>query len=154
VNEFKLDNEQRRRLVVQERDSPRGAKLRPKMTRTNSPTEQRCPKKIAEATGNPKIESRHTPLWGPPIGQSSFSVARIFVEAFVGDKMLRKGEVRQPQVCDHCGGRFGLLTHRWWSNKFCKKKCKDAHLRELAFRRDQIRRWYGFLSPGGSRLPS
>ena len=68
--------------------------------------------------------------------------------------MLRKGEVRQPQVCDHCGGRFGLLTHRWWSNKFCQKKCKDAHLRELAFRRDQIRRWYGFLSQGGSRLPS
>ena len=27
-----------------------------------APTEQRCPKKIAEATGNPKIESRHTPL--------------------------------------------------------------------------------------------
>ena len=67
--------------------------------------------------------------------------------------MLRKG-MRHPQVCDHCGGRFGLLTHRWWSNKFCKKKCKDAHLRELAFRRDQIRRWYGFLSQGGSRLPS
>jgi hypothetical protein len=41
--------------------------------------------------------------------------------------VLRKSEVRQPQVCDHCGGRFGLLTHRWWSNKFCKKKCKDAH---------------------------
>ena len=68
-------------------------------------------------------------------------------------KVLREG-MRQPQVCDHCGGRFGLLTHRWWSNKFCKKKCKDAHLRELAFRRDQIRRWDGFLSQGGSRLPS
>ena len=23
---------------------------------------------------------------------------------------MRKGEVRQPKVCDHCGGRFGLLT--------------------------------------------
>jgi hypothetical protein len=110
-------------------------------------------KQIAEATGNPKKESRHTPPLGAPIGQSSFSVARIFVEVFVGDKVLRKG-MRQPQVCDHCGGRFGLLTHRWWSNKFCKKKCKDAHLRELTFRRDQIRRWDGFLSQGGSRLPS
>jgi hypothetical protein len=76
------------------------------------------------------------------------ALPRIFVEAFVGDKVLRKGEVRPPQVCDHCGGRFGLLTHHWWCNKFCKKKCKDAHLRELAFRRDQIRRWYGFSSQG------
>ena len=109
----------------------------------------RCPKKIAEATGNPKIESRHTPIWG-------FPYWAIFLLALLGfsskllleTKVLRKGEVRQPQVCDHCGGRFGLLTHRWWSNKFCKKKCKDAHLRELAFRRDQIRRWYGFLSQG------
>jgi hypothetical protein len=42
-------------------------------------------KKIAEATGNSKIESRHAPLLGVSIGQSSFSVARIFVEAFVGD---------------------------------------------------------------------
>ena len=32
--------------------------------------------------------------------------------------------MRQPQVCDHCGGRFGLVTHRWWSSKFCKRTCK------------------------------
>ena len=111
-------------------------------------------KKLLRRPAIQKLRVDTLPFRGPPIGQSSFSVARIFVEAFVGDKVLRKGEVRQPQVCDHCGGRFGLLTHRWWSNKFCKKKCKDAHLRELALRRDQIRRWYGFLSPGGSRLPS
>ena len=60
-------------------------------------------------------------------------------------KLLCEGMMRQPQVCDHCGGRFGLVTHRWWSNRFCKRACKDAHLRELAIRRDQIRRWYGFL---------
>jgi hypothetical protein len=28
--------------------------------------------------------------------------------------------MKQPQVCDHCGGRFGMVTHRWWGNKFCK----------------------------------
>jgi hypothetical protein len=90
------------------------------------------------------------PFGAPLLGSLHLALLGFFVEAFVGDKVLRKG-MRQPQVCDLCGGRFGLLTHRWWSNKFCKKKCKDAHLRELAFRRDQIRRWY---SQGGSKLPS
>jgi hypothetical protein len=53
--------------------------------------------------------------------------------------------MKKRQVCDHCGGRFGLVTYRWWSNKFCKLRCKDAYLRELALGRDQIRRPYGFL---------
>ncbi len=39
--------------------------------------------------------------------------------------------VRKHQVCDRCGGRFGMITHRWWGNKFCKRTCKDAYLREL-----------------------
>jgi hypothetical protein len=56
--------------------------------------------------------------------------------------------MRQPQVCDHCRGRFGMVTHRWWGNKFCKRTCKDAYLRELALDRDKIRRWYGFPSRG------
>jgi hypothetical protein len=30
---------------------------------------------------------------------------------------LCEGVIRQPQVCDHCGGRFGMVTHRWWGNK-------------------------------------
>jgi hypothetical protein len=38
-----------------------------------------------------------------------------------------------------------MLTHRWWGNKFCKRTCKDAYLRELALGRDKICRWYGFL---------
>jgi hypothetical protein len=37
------------------------------------------------------------------------------------------------QVCGHCGGRFGLVTHRWWGNKFCKKVCKDAYVREIGW---------------------
>jgi hypothetical protein len=28
------------------------------------------------------------------------------------------------------GGRFGMVTHRWWGNKFCKRTCKNAYLRE------------------------
>ena len=35
------------------------------------------------------------------------------------------------QRCDHCGGPFGLVTHRWWGSKFCKRRCKEAHLREI-----------------------
>jgi hypothetical protein len=38
-----------------------------------------------------------------------------------------------------------MLTHRWWGNKFCKRTCKDAYLRELALGRDKICRWYGFV---------
>ena len=43
---------------------------------------------------------------------------------------MRQPEVRKHQVCDHCGGRFGMVTHRWWGNKFCKRACKNAHRRE------------------------
>jgi hypothetical protein len=43
---------------------------------------------------------------------------------------MRQPEVCKHQVCDHCGGRFGMVTHRWWGNKFCKKACKNAHRRE------------------------
>src|SRR3981189_1188510 len=58
--------------------------------------------------------------------------------------------MRQNQVCDHCRGCFGMVMHRWWGNKFCKRTCKDAYLRELALDRDKIRRWYGFPSRGDS----
>src|SRR5215471_6162174 len=34
--------------------------------------------------------------------------------------VMRQPEVCKHQVCDHCGGRFGMVTHRWWGNKFCK----------------------------------
>jgi hypothetical protein len=47
------------------------------------------------------------------------------------------------QVCDRCGGRFGMVTHRWWGSKFCKRTCKEAYLREVTLDRDTIRRWFG-----------
>ena len=58
--------------------------------------------------------------------------------------VMRYTQVPKHQVCDHCGGRFGLVTHRWWGNKFCKKVCKDAYVREIGLDRDAIRRWFGF----------
>jgi hypothetical protein len=54
--------------------------------------------------------------------------------------------------CAHCGGRFGMVTHRWWGNKFCKRTCKNAYLRELALGRDKICRWFGFRR-GGMAIP-
>ena len=41
-----------------------------------------------------------------------------------------------------------MVTHRWWGNKFCKRTCKGAYLRELARGRDKIRRRYAFFSRG------
>jgi hypothetical protein len=44
--------------------------------------------------------------------------------------VMRRPQVCKHQVCDHCGGRFGMVTYRWWGNKFCKRACKNAHRRE------------------------
>ena len=59
--------------------------------------------------------------------------------------------MRQPQVCKHrvcdpCGGRFGMVTHRWWGNKFCKRTCKDTYLHEVSLDRNIIRRWVSLPS--------
>jgi hypothetical protein len=56
---------------------------------------------------------------------------------------MRQPQVWKHQVCDHCGGRFGMVTHRWWGSKFCKRTCKDAYLREITLDRDTIGRWFG-----------
>jgi hypothetical protein len=52
---------------------------------------------------------------------------------------------RKPQVCDRCGGRFGMVTHRWWGNKFCRRSCRDAYLHEIALDRAAIARWFGVV---------
>src|SRR5262245_15497399 len=43
---------------------------------------------------------------------------------------MRRPQACKHQACDYCGGRFGMVTHRWWGDKFCKRTCKDAYLRE------------------------
>ena len=43
---------------------------------------------------------------------------------------MTRSQVRKHQVCDYCGERFGMVTQRWWGNKFCKRTCKSAYLRE------------------------
>src|SRR5262245_17447541 len=43
---------------------------------------------------------------------------------------MTPSQVCKHQVCDYCSGRFGMVTHRWWGNKFCKRTCKNAYFRE------------------------
>jgi hypothetical protein len=45
-------------------------------------------------------------------------------EALSCEGVMRQPEACKHQVCDHCGGRFGMVTHRWWGNKFCKRASK------------------------------
>jgi hypothetical protein len=52
-------------------------------------------------------------------------------------------QIRKLQVCDRCCGRFGMVTHRWWGYKFCKRTCKEAHVREVTLGREVIGRWLG-----------
>jgi hypothetical protein len=66
--------------------------------------------------------------------------------------VLVSGRATIANRCAHCGGRFGMVTHRWWGNKFCKRTCKNAYLRELALGRDKICRWFGFRR-GGMAIP-
>jgi hypothetical protein len=66
---------------------------------------------------------------------------------------MRQPQVCKHQVCDRCGGRFGMVTHRWWGSKFCKRTCKDAYLREVTLDRDTIRCWFGLrVSRGAAQL--
>jgi hypothetical protein len=60
-------------------------------------------------------------------------------------KRQLQGVKRSRQVCDHCGEPFGLVRQRWWGAKFCKRSCKDAHLREIMLARDTVYRWSGLL---------
>jgi hypothetical protein len=36
--------------------------------------------------------------------------------------------------------RFGMVTHRWWGNKFCTRSCIGAYLHEIGLDRAAIAR--------------
>src|SRR5262249_6911963 len=44
--------------------------------------------------------------------------------------VMGRSQLCKHQACDYCGERFGMVTHRWWGDKFCKRTCKNAYLRE------------------------
>jgi hypothetical protein len=56
------------------------------------------------------------------------------------------GTARSRQVCDHGGGPFGMVTHRWWGSKFCKRTCKEAYLREVMLDRCAMLPWCGLVA--------
>jgi hypothetical protein len=59
-------------------------------------------------------------------------------------ELLCEDRMRQPQICDHCGGRFGMVTHVGGATSSARKRVKthtSANLRSAEI----ICRWYGFL---------
>ena len=62
--------------------------------------------------------------------------------------LLWESMMKHRQICDHCGGRFGMVTYRWWGNRFCKRMCKAAYLREIALSRNTILDWCGLPRRG------
>jgi hypothetical protein len=75
-------------------------------------------------------------------GTGDMTADSILANKSVGS--IRQGRAGVVNACDHCGGRFGVVTYRCWGNKFCKRRCKDAFLRELGLV-DEICCWFSLL---------
>jgi hypothetical protein len=54
--------------------------------------------------------------------------------------------------CANCGGKFGLVCHRHWGLRFCRKACKDKFLAKLATDHAAMRKWFG-LEPTNTSAP-
>jgi hypothetical protein len=50
--------------------------------------------------------------------------------------------MKHNHACDHCGRRFGLVTHRWWGGKFCSRACKQIRRRDAALWH-RVFSWHG-----------
>jgi hypothetical protein len=48
--------------------------------------------------------------------------------------------------CAGCGGKLGLVSHRHWGLRFCRKACKDNFLARLAKDHARMRKWFGLLA--------
>ena len=45
--------------------------------------------------------------------------------------------------CANCGGKFGLVYHNHWGQRFCRKACKDDFLAKTAKDHARMRKWFG-----------
>ena len=45
--------------------------------------------------------------------------------------------------CANCGGKFGLVYHRHWRLRFCRKACKDNFLSKTAKDHALMKKWFG-----------
>jgi len=50
---------------------------------------------------------------------------------------------RSENHCANCGGKFGLVSYRHWSLRFCRKACKDDFLAKTAKDHARMRKWFG-----------
>ena len=48
--------------------------------------------------------------------------------------------------CANCGGKFGLVCHRHWGLRFCRKVCKTNYLAKTAKDYVRMRKWFGMLA--------
>jgi hypothetical protein len=48
--------------------------------------------------------------------------------------------------CAYCGGKFGLIRHRWYAQQFCRKQCRVSYLNKLAEDRQRLMRWFSFIA--------
>src|SRR5580704_5877328 len=56
--------------------------------------------------------------------------------------MSRAQEKQLMQRCCHCQGRFGLVSYRRLSKRFCSKDCRDSYRPNLAAIRELASRWF------------
>jgi len=51
--------------------------------------------------------------------------------------------------CGQCGGKLGLIVHRYWELRFCRRACKRSYLEQHVERdRERLRRWFAYLARG------
>ena len=59
---------------------------------------------------------------------------------------VNESMIRHPQICDHRGGRFGMVTHRWWGIRVARRRAKmhiSVNLRSAAMKSVAGRgRWF------------
>jgi hypothetical protein len=52
--------------------------------------------------------------------------------------------------CGQCGGKLGLIVHRYWELRFCRRACKRSYLEHVERDSERLRRWFAYLAPGHS----
>ncbi len=53
--------------------------------------------------------------------------------------------------CDHCAGKFGLVSHSHFGRRFCRKACKQKFAAKRARERDDLVAWLSGFAPLTSR---
>ena len=53
--------------------------------------------------------------------------------------------------CAHCGGKFGLVSHSHFGQRFCRKGCKEKFVTKAARERMHFLKWFTGLAPLTSR---